>query len=270
MPELPEVETIKRQLQKRLRGETILDVKVFFEKIIFSVSDSTFIKDLKKQRVQEISRRGKYLIFKLTDYYMLVHLRMSGKFLIKEKDSINQKHEHIHFIFNNFILAYHDVRKFGRIYLVKDPSIILDKLGIEPLSEKFTLLEFKKILKGTKSIKAFLLDQSEIAGLGNIYVDEALFLAKIAPKRLISAIYDDEAALLHHAIIKVLKKGIDNMGTSLGKGKSNYKNIESLGKNQNELLVFNRENEPCINCKNPIKKIRVAQRGTHYCPFCQK
>jgi formamidopyrimidine-DNA glycosylase len=169
-------------------------------------------------------------------------------------------------------LFYNDTRKFGRFFLTKNPQEIIGKLGPEPLSKNFLFSEFsQKLASSLRKIKALLLDQHFIAGLGNIYTDEALFEAGIHPEQAGNTISEKKKKDLFFAIQKVLKKGIENQGTSLGDGQSNYSSSDNhRGKNQHALKVFARTGQPCLNCATPIKKMVVAQRGTHYCPHCQK
>ena len=198
---------------------------------------------------------------------------MTGKFFVENISAPVHSHERVRLILDNkMILRFEDQRKFGKWYLLQDPEEMLGKIGIEPLSKKFTFLAFKNLLeKNNRQIKPFLLDQHKIAGLGNIYVDEALWEAKIHPLSLTKTLNDPELKLLHKAIIMVLKKGIENTGTTLGSNRANYFSVSGRrGSNQDTLKVFRQEGLPCFRCKTIIQKIVVSQRGTHFCPNCQQ
>lgn len=274
MPELPEVETIVREMREAsLIGLQIVKAIVFWDRSIANQISSQFSQKIVSQHILDIQRRGKFLVFALTHDTLLVHLRMTGKFLIAKRECEPHPHERVRlYLSDKRILRYEDQRKFGKWYLTCNPEQYLNILGLEPLSKDFTVTSFKKCLTGHKRmIKPFLLDQHYIAGLGNIYVDEALWLAKIHPLRSIETLKEKEIAKLHDAIIHVLKKGIENIGTSLGAARANYFSVSGRrGNNQQSLNVFRRDGLPCPRCHTIIQKIVVAQRGTHFCPICQK
>lgn len=274
MPELPEVETIVRELRETsLIGLQIEKAIVFWDRSIANPLSTQFSRNIASQIILDIYRRGKFLVFVLNRDTLLVHLRMTGKFLIVSAECEAHPHERVRlYLSDKRILRYEDQRKFGKWYLTKHPEQYLDTLGIEPLSVDFTLAALKKCLKGHKrQLKSFLLDQHYIAGLGNIYVDEALWLAKIHPLRAVQTLADEEIANLHKSIVHVLNRGIENIGTSLGAARANYFSISGRrGNNQQSLQVFRRDGEPCPRCHTKIQKIVVAQRGTHFCPHCQK
>lgn len=274
MPELPEVETIVRELRAiSLIGLKIEKAVVFWDRSIANLVSTQFCKKIACQTILDIQRRGKFLVFILTEDTLLVHLRMTGKFLLANKECELHPHERIRLYLNdNRILRYEDQRKFGKWYLTNHPEQFLDKLGLEPLSKDFTLEALKECLAGHNTrIKPFLLDQSYIAGLGNIYVDEALWAAKIHPLRSIQTLKDKEIVALHQSIIEVLKSGVKNIGTSLGAARANYFSVSGRrGNNQQALKVFRREGLPCFRCNSLINKIVVALRGTHICPTCQQ
>lgn len=279
MPELPEVETIVCELRaSHLIGTQILDAIVFWNRTISTPSVDEFCRLIRGQIILEIGRRGKFIQITLSNYTLLVHLRMTGKFSIsKDKTSAEKRertlHERVQLHFTNgWHLHYDDQRKFGKWYLLSDPKIMLEKLGLEPLSEEFTLEVFREIIsKKSLNIKSLLLDQRYISGLGNIYVDEALWLAKISPIRRTNSLSSAEIKSLHKAIPHVLKQGIKNMGTSLGTAHANYFSVSGRrGFHQSQLKVFRRDGLPCPRCKKTIVKIKLAQRGTHFCPKCQK
>lgn len=272
MPELPEVETIVRELNEvGLIGLQILRADIFWNRSIGFPTPEIFLKQICGQKIRQISRRGKYIVFTLSQGTLLVHLRMTGKFFI-DHSQIHSSHERIRlYLSDGRILHYEDQRKFGKWILSDNSESFLKGVGIEPLSKEFTLQKFKTLLKNRhRKIKPFLLDQSFIAGLGNIYVDEALWLSKIHPSRHVDTLSDKEIKLLHQAIISVLKSGIENTGTTLGSTKANYYSVSGRrGSNQHALKVFRCEGRPCPRCKTIIEKTFVAQRGTHFCPKCQ-
>jgi formamidopyrimidine-DNA glycosylase len=210
----------------------------------------------------------------MTDgYTMLLHLRMSGRLHLVSSDVPRIKHEHVILSFaDGRQLRFHDTRKFGRLSLLKDPAPILDPLGPEPLATGFTVNVLGRILKGRRRLlKPLLLDQTMIAGLGNIYVDEALWEARLHPLRLASSLSKPEIKALRLAIPRVLKRGLKNLGTSLGTGKANFYSVASRrGRNTDKLNVFRRTDLPCPNCATKIERIIVGQRSTHICPDCQK
>ncbi len=274
MPELPEVETIVRELCAcNLVGTQIKEALVFWDRTIATPSTKEFCEAICGQTILNISRRGKFIAFTLSDYTLLVHLRMTGKFSLSEQKIDLGLHERVELQLNNGrYLHYNDQRKFGKWYLITDPEPTFESLGLEPLSSEFTLQVFKKvILKGSSQIKPFLLNQRYVAGLGNIYVDEALWEAKIAPTRKVNSLTLVEIKALHKAIPHVLKQGIAHMGTSLGTTHANYFSVSGRrGLHQNQLMVFRRDGFPCPRCNTTIIKIKLAQRGTHLCPKCQK
>lgn len=268
MPELPEVQTVVQALNvSGIIGHTIKDVKIFYPKLV----SKDFVKKVKNKRITAITRRGKYIILHLNSSAIVVHLKMSGHFLHSPKDII-EKHIHLYFLLDNKErLFFHDVRKFGRFYLVDNLETFFQNIGPEPLSKAFTEKQFlERVDNRKKIIKALLLDQSFVAGIGNIYSDEILWLAKIHPKRRANSLNKAELKRLFLAIKAVLRKGIKNQGTTLGSSSSNFFSIDRrIGGNQNFLKIYGRKNLPCMRCKTKIEKIRVNQRGTYFCPKCQ-
>ena len=274
MPEMPEVETIVRDLQDLdVEGREIIDLDIQRNKNIHNVSAETFRQELIGNQISRLDRRGKYIIFKLADDQEIVlHLRMTGKLFYSENGRKMGKHDLVRFeLTGGLQLYYNDVRRFGRFYLVDDSEEIVDKLGPEPLEDNFKLEEFQNGLKNrSRIIKSLLLDQSFVAGLGNIYVDEALWEAGIHPETKSDQIPVTKQKALYNAIKNVLKKGIDNRGTSLGDGVGNYATVDrERGTNQNFLNIYQKEGQKCKHCGTEIEKIKVAQRGTHFCPDCQ-
>ncbi len=286
MPELPEVQTIINGLKRHVLKKKIKQVKVLLPKIIRG-SKNKFIQVLKNNYFIDISRRGKFIIFHLrAEKFLVVHLKMTGQLIYqgkkvlvagghankKEDFDLPHKHSHLMIVFNdNSKLFYNDLRRFGYLEIFNQKKLKeLDfNWGIEPLSSKFTLSCLKKLLNGKKtSIKAFLLNQKYIAGLGNIYTDEALFKAHILPSRKTDSLNSKEIKNLHQAIKEILKLALKYQGTTF----SNYTDAHGRKGNFVPLLkVYGRKNKKCRRCQTGIiKKIKLAGRGTHYCPKCQK
>jgi formamidopyrimidine-DNA glycosylase len=274
MPELPEVETITNDLiEAGLVGIRIKDAKVFWKRTIAVPKVAEFMHSIVGLSIENIYRRGKYIVFCLAPKrFMLVHLRMSGRLIIAPSDEARGKHQHVIIRCQNGLdIRFHDPRKFGRLYWVKDLDEILGRLGPEPLAPSFKWTKLKEILISHKRmIKPLLLDQHLIAGLGNIYVDEALWEACIHPVTPSNVLTDHQIKGLFNAIRKVLKSGLRNRGTALGKGVSNYSpNGPGKGKNQHHLKVFRKHKTPCPRCREMIIRLVVGQRSTHICPLCQ-
>jgi len=275
MPELPEVQTIVNDLNAAdLIGISISSARVFWARTIAVPGSRSFCRQIKGRKFTAIRRRGKYLVFDIDDgHTLLLHLRMSGRLHLVAADTPRIKHEHVILGFTDGRqLRFHDPRKFGRLSLVKDPEPILDRLGPEPLAPGFTAKTLGQLLKNRRRIlKPLLLDQTFIAGLGNIYVDEALWEAKLHPCRLASSLSTPEIRALRLAIPRVLKRGLKNLGTSLGSGEANFYSVANRrGRNKDQLNVFRRTDRPCPRCKQSIERLIVGQRSTHICPSCQK
>ena len=275
MPELPEVQTIVNDLNAaNIAGKTIMGAKVFWSRTIAEPSARAFCSRIKGKKISAIRRRGKFIVFDFNKKdHMLLHLRMSGRLHLVPCDLPRKKHEHVILSFKDGRqLRFHDTRKFGRFYLISDDEKILGRLGPEPLASSFTLNIFARSLSARKRLlKPLLLDQTFIAGLGNIYVDEALWESKIDPRRIAASLSKSEIRALHRAIPRVLKRGLKNLGTSLGTGKTNFYSIaKHQGRNRDELKVFRRTDQPCPRCQATIRRIIVGQRSTHICPKCQK
>ena len=275
MPELPEVQTIVGDLKAAgIEGTDITGATVFWERTIAEPSASAFCRRIKGKRISAIRRRGKFIVFDFKNGgHLLMHLRMSGRLHLIAQESPRKKHEHVILNFKGGKqLRFHDTRKFGRIYLISDTDKILGRLGPEPLANGFTWKIFARRLSLRKRLlKPLLLDQTFIAGLGNIYVDEALWESKIHPCRIAASLTEPEILALHRAIPRVLKRGLKNLGTSLGTGKANFYSIaRHQGRNRDKLNVFRRTDRPCPRCQTKIQRIIVGQRSTHICPVCQK
>lgn len=273
MPELPEVETVKETLKKQVLDKKIVQVQVYYKNMIEMPHSDLFVKNLIGETIVDIKRRGKWIMFELEHYFLLSHLRMEGKYFIRNIDSAPLPHEHVCFTFSDgTTLRYVDTRKFGRMYLLEKDNIEQVKplcdLGKEPfdksLDEKYLKEKYKN---KTIPIKSALLDQSIIVGIGNIYADEILFLSKISPLKSAKKMTKKERKAILHYTKEVLQKAITLGGTTI----RSYTSSEGVhGKFQNELFVHNHEKEPCPVCKTSIIKIKVGGRGTYYCPLCQK
>lgn len=275
MPELPEVQTIVNDLNAAgINGAVISGAKVYWSRTIAEPSPSVFCRRIKGKTISAVRRRGKFIVLELNnEENLLIHLRMSGRLHLVARNLTREKHEHVILNFRDGNqLRFHDTRKFGRIYLTADADKILGRLGLEPLTAGFTReILARQLLPRKRRIKPLLLDQTFIAGLGNIYVDEALWESRIHPCRLASSLSDSEIRALHRAIPRVLKRGLKNLGTSLGTAKTNFYSIaKHQGRNRDELKVFRRTGRPCRRCRMEIRRIVVGQRSTHICPACQK
>lgn len=274
MPELPEVQTVVNDLKAAgITGTVVRAAAVYWPRTVDRPGKERFCRSLRGRRITAIVRRAKYIVFHLdAGWHLLVHLRMSGRLLVSAPDARREKHEHVVLdLDDGRQLRFFDPRKFGRLYLVTDPDDILGRLGPEPLSSAFTARVLGARLQNRKrQIKPLLLDQLFVAGLGNIYVDEALWEARLYPTRIAAALSDREVAGLHRAIRKVLRRGLKNLGTTLGSGQTTFYSIaRNAGRNRDELKVFRRTGQPCPRCRQPVIRMVVAQRGTHLCQHCQ-
>ena len=268
MPELPEVETVVRALRKPLVGQTILEIRNYWPKQI-SPKLAAFQARIHGKQIKAVDRRAKYIVISLSEgETMIIHLRMSGHLSVVNKNELPQKHVHTIFeLANGQELRFRNPRKFGRVYLVKNREDILGKLGPEPLEDDFTVDVLAGRLNGrNRQLKPLLLDQTFIAGVGNIYADEAAFDASLHPERRVSTLSPEEITTLHRAIQKVLKLGIEREGASI----SQYiKPDGTKGEMQDAVMVFRRTGKPCYHCGTPIERIKLGGRSTHFCPNCQ-
>ena len=286
MPELPEIEIVKRSLFKMVNKAKIVNVKINNKNLRYKIPH-TLSKKLINEKILKISRRSKYLIFHFKNKLLLVHFGMSGKFLIvRSKDNkmfktsfyydlnILAKHNHIYFVLNNgLVLIYNDVRRFGFFKLFENIKlkeiIYLKKLGPEPFSVLFCIKYVQKFIKNRKkNIKNLLMDQTFVSGLGNIYVNEALFLSKIHPLRQCSNLERKSIKNLIYNIRKVLKIAINQGGSSI----RDFKNVYGKSGNFQQFFnVYGQENKNCsrISCKGKIKKISISNRSSFYCNSCQ-
>ena len=286
MPELPEIEIVKRSLFKMINKAKIIDIKINNKNLRYKIPH-TFSKHLINEKILRISRRSKYLIFHFKKKLLLVHLGMTGKLLLmRSRDStifktsfyydfnILQKHNHIYFILNNgLVLVYNDIRRFGFFKLYNTTQlnkiIFLQKLGLEPFSKTFNIKYFEKFVQNKKkNIKNLLMDQTFVSGLGNIYVNETLFKSKIHPLRMSNSLNNKEIKNLILSIKKILRLSISKGGSSI----RDFKNIFGKSGNfQQFFKVYGQENKNCsrISCKGKIQKIQISNRSSFYCNKCQ-
>lgn len=269
MPELPEVETTVRALREPLLGETITGVRNYWPRHVATPSPEALRERIAGQRIEAIDRRGKYLIFTLTGgETLIIHLRMTGHLSVVAADEPMAPHTHTIFtLASGRELRFRNPRKFGRVYLVRDPEEVLGKLGPEPLDPAFTVERMEeRLARRTKQLKGLLLDQTFIAGVGNIYADEALFYAGLHPLRRADSLRDEEIEGLHAALQEVLRTGIEREGASIDRY---VKPDGSRGTMQDVVAVYQRTGEACYRCHTAIERIVVTGRSTHFCPTCQ-
>ncbi len=271
MPELPEVETIVNGLQGPLIGRTFTGVRIGWENIIARPTVSEFQRRIRGRRILSIRRRGKYLIFDLSGGdSLIIHLKMTGQLLVKPADAPADKYGHTVFDLDDGTqLRFLDVRKFGRVYLVADENEVVGALGPEPLADDFTLSQFSALVRKRKgALKPLLLNQRFMAGIGNIYADEALFVAGLHPRHKADTLTDEEIERLYRAIRQVLRQALADEGTTFDGA---YRKADGReGRHQENLKVFRRKGQPCPRCGHPIERIVVGGRGTYLCTRCQK
>lgn len=269
MPELPEVETVARALRPQLVGRSITGVRNTWPRHIDRPDSAELRHRLQGLTVRDATRRAKFLVFPLTgEETLIIHLRMTGHLAVVDASLPTDKHTHTVFeLDNGQELRFRDTRKFGRVYLVQDPQEVLGALGPEPLADDFTAESLAAIIEGRKRLlKPFLLDQSMIAGIGNIYADEALFYARLHPERRTDTLSRAEIEALHAGIRHTLALGIAREGASI----STYvKPDGQKGDMQNAVNVFRRTGQSCYRCGDVIQRIIVGGRSTHYCATCQ-
>ncbi len=270
MPELPEVETVVRSIAPSLIGEVIncVTCENDYCKVFSSISPQLFNQSVKGREIINVNRRGKFIVLELVYGFIFIHLRMTGRLLTQMGP--NDRSHHLTAVFHfesGKKLFFKDYRKFGRLYYAESMSWLNKKLGVEPLGPDFTFNWLQAgLAKSSRQIKPLLLDQSFIAGLGNIYVDEGLWAAHIHPATPANKIKPEQIEILHRATQEILGESIKKNGTTI----INFQfGAGNTGEFVNELKVFNRAGQPCPVCATPIIKIRIAQRGTHLCPKCQ-
>ncbi len=272
MPEMPEVETVRRTLLPLIKGKTIKEVTVWYPKIITGDAKE-FKQQLVGKKITTIDRYAKYLLIRLSGNLTVVsHLRMEGKYRLVKINTKKDKHDHVQIVFSdNSALRYNDVRKFGRMQLIKTGTekekTGISKLGAEPNSAAFTISYLQNgLARKKKNIKNTLLDQSVVAGLGNIYVDEVLWETKIHPLSQANTIPAERVAQLHDNINSLIELAIAERGTTI------HTYLDANGKTggfQKMLQVYGHKGEPCVRCGTPLEKIKVNGRGTTFCPKCQ-
>jgi len=265
MPELPEVETIARRLRQPLIGRVFTGVCVMWERTV-GTPVAALKERLPGQRVEGLRRRGKYLVLQLSgDDSLIFHLGMTGDLQVCPATDPLHRHDRLALSLDDGRqLRFRDPRKFGRVYLTEDPAQVLGRLGPEPLDTAFTQDDFSALFdRRSARIKPLLLNQAFIAGLGNIYADEALFLAGIRPDRRANTLREEEKRRLYRAIRRVLRTAIEHKGSSLAD------EAYQGGNYQQRFLVYGRKGQPCLECGSSIRRIRLNQRSAHFCPRCQ-
>jgi len=276
MPELPEVETIRRQLAPALEGRRLERVEVRDPRWCEPAPPEAVEDATRGRLIERLWRRGKYLVMSLEDdVHLAMHLRMTGNMLLVDQadDDPGRPHLRVRFeLDDGRRLLFVDVRRFGTGDVLLGSDALLEyldsRLGVEPLSPDFTAEALKALAKGRRQpVKAFLLTQERVAGVGNIYADEALFRAKIHPLKPVGTLRRPQIAALRDAVVATLEAGIDAKGASI----DDYRHVDGAqGSFQDRFLVHTREGEPCPRCGATIQKLRAAGRGTYICPRCQR
>src|SRR5215204_1974668 len=261
MPELPEVETFVRQLKPILVGKKIISADLRWNRTLATPSPKKFKGQIEGQKILDVTRRAKYLNLQLTDFNLLIHLRMSGDLVIKNSTIRPAKHDRLILkLSGSKVLAFNDTRKFGRVWLTANTEEVFGRLGPEPFSREFTPKWLHTALHNKKrQLKPLLLDQTFLAGLGNIYTDEALHMARLHPLAVSNSVTMEQASALRKAVRKVLKEGIRRNGASIDW-------VYRGGEFQNHFRVYDRKGKPCPACGTKIERIIVGQRSTYYCP----
>lgn len=268
MPELPEVETIVRQIKPLYLGKTITHIKANPVRIFKNTSAKDFASALINKKLCSIRRYGKFLIWQVGDVHPVFHLGMSGIFIRNKSNSLYPQHIHITFKFEDgSYLYFQDVRKFSKVFLYNyNPKF--ENLGLDPTNKNFTLIKFKKLLHLSGiTIKSFLMDQHRIAGIGNIYANESLFEAEINPFKPANKLSDKEENRLYSSIKMILEQAIKHFGTTY----TSYRTVEGkVGENRDLLKVYHKVGKPCPRCGNVISKTIINSRSTFFCKACQK
>jgi formamidopyrimidine-DNA glycosylase len=275
MPELPEVETVRRRLEPVLSGRRLERVEILDSRLTRPLDPTEVAAELVGERVEAVDRRGKYLVVRFeSGRSLLIHLRMTGNLLHVSRNRPPESDSHVRAVVrldDGSDIVYRDVRRFGT-WLLSEPGeaepYLAARLGGEPLARTFTSTRLGEALHGRRApVKAALLDQRRLAGVGNIYADEALWRARIDPRRPAGELSDEELRALHRGIRAALNAGIARQGATL----RDYRTPDGdSGTMQHEFKVYGRAGEPCERCGHPIEKIRLAGRGTWYCPGCQR
>jgi len=271
MPELPEVETIAQDLNTALTGRTVTGIRVLWDRTIAAPHPAAFARRLRGQRILGVGRRGKWIVMQLSEGdRLLIHLRMTGRLVIELSQAQADRHARVLFYLDDGQrLRFSDVRKFGRMVLTSNMEEVLGDLGPEPLAPDFTPQQLGEMLAGRRArLKSLLLDQRFLAGLGNIYTDEALWRARLHPLCRCDQLAGTDVSRLHEAIREVLEAAVERRGTTLPDERYVTPDGES-GAYAGRLAVYGREGERCPCCGTPIERIVVSGRGTHLCPLCQ-
>ncbi|MCL0038529.1 bifunctional DNA-formamidopyrimidine glycosylase/DNA-(apurinic or apyrimidinic site) lyase [Thermodesulfovibrionales bacterium] len=270
MPELPEVETIKNELAPQVKGRCFVGVELFRQKAVHEPSPEAFRQSLIGQEIMTIVRRGKYLLLRLSGgQTLIIHLKMSGMLLLKNVSCGPEKHTIAIFRLNGSAdLHFVDQRQFGSMWLTENENKVIGKLGIEPLEPSFTPVILGNLLSQCRAAaKVLLCDQHAIAGIGNMYADEALFASHIHPLRKANTLSTDEVKRLHRGIVKVLQAGIKHRGASI----NTYRHPDGgIGKAHLEFQVAHRRGGSCLCCGSPIQRVSLRGRGTYFCSECQR
>jgi formamidopyrimidine-DNA glycosylase len=265
MPELPEVETVRRSLEREFLKRRLEKLALHEPRLLQNCSEKKLKRALLKQKLESVGRRAKFLILGFGHHSIVFHLRMTGWFHLKPT-----KNPRLILEFNQKKLYFEDTRRFATLYLAETKHLPklkpLAQLGIEPFNENYTLVNFRQALKSAQEIKRWLLDQTKIAGLGNIYASEALFASQIHPMRPASKVTPKEAQKLFVQIEKILSQAIEEQGTTI----ESYRSLDGIGNFQNFLAVYDRASQPCIRCKTSIERIVQGGRSSYFCPRCQK
>ncbi len=268
LPELPEVETIKNELLPHVTGRQFSEITIYDVRAVLQPPVEEFCLKLMGQRVDNLERRGKYLIFHISGGgVLIIHLRMTGALLLNPAQ-VDRYTRALFQFDNDSRVVFSDRRRLGRLWLAEDDRAVMDRLGIEPLSAEFTVGELARRLQGRQTpVKAFLLDQAVIAGIGNMYADEALFAAKVHPLKKAGSLSSDEIKDLHTAIVNVLRSAVDNKGASV----DTYKRPGGEpGTAHFDFRVAHRPGVPCPDCGTTVQRIVVRNRGSYFCPNCQR
>lgn len=272
MPELPEVETIVRDLRRKIVGKTFARVSLLdWPRSIASPSAEQFGQEIEGKAITEVRRRAKFIIIGLSGgAHLVVHLKMTGSLLFREASDPPDRYTRVALdLEDGSQLRFTDLRKFGRLYLLDSIGLegLVESLGPEPLEPDFTEERFRDLIAGRRGrLKPLLLNQAFVAGIGNIYADEALFRAKLHPLRTVETLSEEEIRRLYEAIREVLGEGVSGRGTTF----DSYRDAEGRkGRHQEKLRVFRRTGQRCLACPGTVRRIVVGGRGTHYCPDCQ-
>ena len=273
MPELPEVETIRRQLEPEVCGREIDELEVLDPRWTRPLAPEEVAAPVRGRRIEALDRRGKYLLLRLDgDDTLVMHLRMTGNLLLAEQGQPDQPYLRARIrLGDGRELRFTDARRFGEAFLLRGAEALDERfrgrLGVEPLSEDFTTAELARTASGSRApLKSFLLDQARLAGVGNIYADEALFRARLHPLSPAGSMRDEHVLALRDGVVGALEAGLEGGGASI----DDYRDARGeRGTMQDEFLVHRREGKPCPRCGETIRRIIVGGRSTYYCPGCQ-